>query len=79
MLLQLKEDYPVPQPKRGELLLKLNMTGLCMSGTSSDPIAWDASITNADLQTITLWQVIDVTLLGSRTAGSSNYGVWLGM
>ncbi|KAM0792591.1 hypothetical protein ACM66B_005252 [Microbotryomycetes sp. NB124-2] len=29
--LNLRKDYPVPEPGRGQLLLKLNMTGLCMS------------------------------------------------
>ncbi|KAK4053173.1 hypothetical protein OIV83_001908 [Microbotryomycetes sp. JL201] len=29
--LDLRKDYPVPEPGRGQLLLKLNMTGLCMS------------------------------------------------
>ncbi|KAM0749239.1 GroES-like protein [Meredithblackwellia eburnea MCA 4105] len=29
--LELVEDYPVPKPKAGELLLKINCTGLCAS------------------------------------------------
>lgn len=29
--LVLKEDFPVPVPGRGELLVKLNATGICLS------------------------------------------------
>lgn len=29
--LVLKEDFPVPKPGRGELLVKLNATGICLS------------------------------------------------